>query len=103
MTSVLPLIGALALLALAALTGIAPMKKVNVMREARHELRHGSAGALRAIAGWSIIALWAITVWFLATILGDWHSTGDLEGALERAWIRLLVLLEILAAIADSD
>lgn len=99
----LPLLMAVPLLALATALGIAPMKKILVMREARHELRHGSAGALRALAGWSVIAFWAMAVWFLATILGDWQMTGDLDGALERAMLRLRVLLEIAAAIADSD
>ncbi|WP_420011460.1 hypothetical protein [Tateyamaria sp.] len=71
--------------------------------EAKHELKQGSAGWLRSIGGWSIIAFWLMTTWFVATVIGDWGATGDLEGAIDRSWLRLRVLLEIAVAIMDSD
>lgn len=87
---------------LASLNGVIPVKKLITMREARHELKQGSAGQLRGLAGWMFILLWAAATWFCATILGDWHTSGDLDGALERAMLRLRVLLEILAAFGDD-
>ena len=91
------------LLAFSTAIGCIPVMKLILVKEARHELRQGSAGAIRAISGWAIIVFWLMATWFFATILGDWHVTGDLEGAMERSYLRLRILLEIAAALADSD
>lgn len=99
----LPHLAGLALFAVSTLLGIYPMRKLIAVREAQHELRMGSASRIRQIGGWSIIAFWIMAVWFCATIIGDWGATGDLEGAVDRAWLRLRVLLEIAAALGDSD
>jgi len=93
----------LILFVLSTLIGIAPVMKLIKVQEARHELRQGSAGAIRQISGWAIIAFWIMATWFFATILGDWGATGDLDAALERSYLRLRILLEIAAALADSD
>ena len=98
-----PALAALALIAFGTLAGIPAVRKLIVVYEARHELRHGSTGWLRSIAGWSIIAFWLMTTWFLATIIGDWGATGDLEGAIGRSWLRLRILLEIALAVMESD
>ena len=98
-----PYLSGLVLLAAATFIGIFPVRKTIHVMEAKHELKHGSAGFLRSIAGWSIIAFWIMTTWFIATILGDWATYGDLGAAVDRAWLRLRILLEIAAAIADSD
>lgn len=98
-----PAFFALALLALSALIGMIPVKKLIQVREAKHELKQGSAGFLRTISGWTVIAFWLMGTWFFATIIGDWGATGDLEGAIARAWLRLRILLEIAAALAESD
>ncbi len=97
-----PFLAAAALLALSALIGIRPMRKLIEVREAKHELKHGSAGFIRTTAGWFVIVLWLAFTWFAATILGDWWATGDLDGAIDRGWLRLQVLLEILAALGDD-
>lgn len=83
--------------------GMGQVRKMIQISEARHELKHGSAGFLRNIAGWSLVAFWLMGVWFIATVIGDWDATGDLTGAMDRAWLRLRILLEIAAAIAESD
>lgn len=98
-----PALAALALIALGTLAGIPAVRKLIVVYEARHELRHGSTGWLRGIGGWSIIAVWLMTTWFLATVIGDWGATGDLEGAIGRSWLRLRILLEIALALMESD
>jgi hypothetical protein len=98
-----PFLAALALLVGATLVGIAPVIKLIQVYEGHHELKQGSAGWLRTVAGWSIIAFWLMTTWFLATIVGDWAVSGDLSGAIYRTWLRLRILLEIAAAFADSD
>lgn len=103
MTTVTPLLVALVLLIAGTLIGIWPVRKLITVAEAKHELKHGSAGFLRSLAGWSYIAFWLMAVWFGGTIIGDWYMTGDLEGAIDRAWLRLRILLEIAAALADSD
>lgn len=97
-----PILLGIALLIAATLLGILPIKKAIHVREAKHELKHGSAGFLRSISGWTIILFWAAATWFCATILGDWHMTNDLDGALMRAWLRLEILLEILAAFGED-
>ena len=97
-----PILGALLLLVVSTMFGIAPVKKLIEVREAKHELKHGSAGFLRTTAGWFVIVLWLAFTWFGATILGDWWATGDLEGAIARGWLRLRVLLELLAALGDD-
>ena len=98
-----PFLAAAALLGMSTLVGRIAVVKLIRVYEARHELKQGSAGAIRMISGWSFVAFWLMSVWFLATICGDWHSSGDLEGALDRSLLRLRVLLEIAAAIASSD
>jgi len=98
-----PLLATLILFVAATAIGIGPVVKAIKVAEAKHELKQGSAGFLRSISGWSLIAFWIMTTWFFATIIGDWGATGDLDGAFERAWLRLRILLEIAAAIADSD
>lgn len=83
--------------------GVGMVKKLIQVAEARHELKQGSAGFLRTISGWSMIAIWLLAVWFCATIIGDWGATGDLDGAIARGWLRLQILLEIAVALMDSD
>ena len=78
------------------------MRKPIEVREAKHELKQGSAGFIRTTSGWFIIALWLAFTWIFATITGDWWATGDLDGAIERGWLRLQILLEILAAMSDD-
>jgi len=104
MTLTAPLLASIAVL-FAAMTaiGIAPVLRLIRIREARHELKRGSASFIRTLAGWSVIAVWIGGTWFQATILGDWGATGDLAGAIDRGMLRLYVLLEILAALAASD
>lgn len=101
--SLAPALAALVLLGLSAAIGIAPIRKLIQVVEAKHELKHGSAGFLRTMKGWSLIAFWLMATWFIATILGDWSVSGDLGAAIDRGWLRLQVLLEIAAALADND
>lgn len=98
-----PALSALALVAFATVAGIPAVRKLITVYEAKHELKQGSTGFLRSIGGWSMIAFWLMTTWFVATIIGDWGATGDLDGAIERSWLRLRVLLEIAAAIMSED
>lgn len=98
-----PFLSALVLFVTSTAVGIYPVRKIIQVREAKHELKQGSAGFLRSIGGWSIIFIWFGIVWFLATIVGDWGVTGDLAGAWDRGQVRLRILLEILAALAESD
>lgn len=93
---------ALVLLVISSLVGIPMIRKLILVHEARHELRQGSAGFLRTMAGWGMILVWLLLTWFAATVLGDWGVTGDLEGAIDRSWLRLRIVLEILAAFADN-
>ena len=97
-----PIIATLALICAAAGIGIFPIKKLIQVQEAKHELKHGSAGFLRTMSGWIIIAIWLAVTWFLATIVGDWWSTGDLGGAIQRSGRRLELLLHILEALSDD-
>lgn len=97
-----PILGLVLLLAASALFGVMPVKKLIQIREAKHELKHGSAGFIRTTSGWFGIVLWLAMTWFCATILGDWFATGDLDGAIDRGWLRLRILLEILAALGDD-
>ena len=83
--------------------GIPMIRKLVMVYEAKHELKHGSAGFLRNLAGWSMIGIWLLAMWFVATIIGDWGATGDLDGALARSWLRLQIVLEIAAALMQSD
>lgn len=98
-----PIIAALALFGLSTAMGTGLVARMIRIHEARHELKHGSAGFLRSIAGWSVLAFWLMGVWFVATIIGDWGVYGDLDQAIDRGWLRLRILLEIAAALAESD
>lgn len=98
-----PYIAGVALLAISTLIGMVPVVKLIRVREARRELKQGSAGFLRTISGWVVIAFWIMGTWYIATIIGDWGATGDPEGAIGRSWLRLRILLEIAAALVESD
>ncbi|MBB3994541.1 hypothetical protein GGR95_002187 [Sulfitobacter undariae] len=100
---ILPFLAAIALFVLSTVAGLPQIRKLIAVREARHELRRGSASWIRGIAGWAAIAFWLMAVWFFATIIGDWGVSGDLGAAIERSWLRLRILLEIAAALGDSD
>lgn len=82
--------------------GITSVKKMIQVREAKHELKQGSAGFLRSVAGWSFIAFWAMATWFISTVLGDWQMSGDVEGALERGALRFRILVEIAMALREE-
>ncbi|MEL7299794.1 MAG: hypothetical protein AAFM92_05355 [Pseudomonadota bacterium] len=97
-----PSLAILALVALGTLLGYLPTRRIIAMREAHHELKRGSASFLRATAGWAIIALWVMALWFGGTIVGDWIRLGDLDAAIARSWLRLRILLEIAAAIGSD-
>lgn len=98
-----PFVAAVVLLMASTTVGMMAVVKLIQIYEAKHELKRGSAGAIRMIAGWSMVAFWIMAVWFFATILGDWNASGDLQGAIDRSLLRLRILLEIAAAIASSD
>lgn len=98
-----PFLATLALFAVSTLVGMIQVVKIIQIREAKHELKQGSAGFLRSIGGWSAIFIWFGAVWFLATIFGDWGVSGDLGGAWDRGMVRLRILIEILAILAESD
>lgn len=98
-----PYLSALVVLALSTAIGMGMVRKLIAVREARHELRQGSAGAIRGLAGWAVIAFWLMATWFFGTVLGDWSASGDLAGAIDRSQLRLRILLEMAAALADSD
>ncbi|MFL4470999.1 hypothetical protein ACERZ8_14325 [Tateyamaria armeniaca] len=98
-----PALATIALIAVATIGGIGSVRKLITVYEAKHELKQGSTGWLRSIAGWSIVAFWLMTTWFAATIIGDWSVSGDFGGAVDRSWLRLRVLLEIGMAIMGQD
>lgn len=98
----MPVLAALILLIFSTVAGLRYSRKLIEIYEAKHELKHGSAGFIRTTSGWIAIVLWLAVTWFLATILGDWWATGDVAGAIDRAWFRLAVLLEILAAMGSD-
>ena len=99
---ILPFTIGLALLGVSTLLGILPVRKLIEIREARHELRRGSSGFLVTVSGWAFIAFWIMAVWFGATVLGDWATHGDLAAALDRAALRLRILLELAMALSDE-
>lgn len=94
-----PALAGLALLAVSTAAGIPMIRKIVMVREAKHELREGSAGFLRTIAGWSVVAIWVLVTWFFATIIGDWFMNGDLGGAVERSTRRLQIVFEIVISL----
>lgn len=77
------------------------VKIINVY-EANHELKQGSAGWIKTISGWTLVVFWLLITWFLATIIGDWAASGDLEQAIDRSWMRLQIMLEIMAALGSD-
>ncbi len=98
-----PLVSGLVLFLLATVSGAGMMRKVVQVHEARHELKRGSAGFIRTIAGWSFVGFWGLAVWFCATVIGDWGTSGDLDGAMARSLLRLEILLHIAAALSEAD
>ena len=97
-----PIFATFAIVGLGAVLGIYPIKKLIQVQEAKHELKQGSAGYLRTMSGWIVIVIWLLAIWFGASITGDWWATGDLEGAIERGWYRLEIILLILEALGDD-
>ncbi|MDA9361706.1 hypothetical protein N9R02_00970 [Ascidiaceihabitans sp.] len=87
----------------ATFVGMLPVVKLIKVYEGHHELKQGSAGWIRTITGWSIIVFWLVTTWFVETIIGDWGVSGDLQGAADPSSLRLRIIIEFAAKIADSD
>ena len=79
-----PLLAAIALMIAATSVGMLPVVKLIKVYEGQQELKQGSAGWIRTIAGWSMIVFCLMTTWFVATIIGDWGVSGDLQGAVDR-------------------
>lgn len=98
-----PIIAGLTLFGLSGAVGMINIVKIITIYEAKHELKQGSAGFIRSISGWSLVVIWILVTWFLATIIGDWAISGDLERAVARAELRLYVMLEIIFSLLDSD
>jgi len=88
MQSVAPIVSTLFLICLAAPIGIYPIRKYIQIQEAKHELKHGSAGFIRSFGGWIIIAIWVAVVWFIATILGDWWAPMTKPATIAQADLR---------------
>ena len=101
MSLLAPALSAVILFAAATMAGTASVRKIIEMREARHELRQGSASQIRRLASWAVVGFWPVATWFCATVIGDWGATGDLPSALDRTWLRLYILLEIASAFRD--
>lgn len=98
-----PLIaGALIVTVLAGL-GVFPARKYFQITEARSEMREGSTSKLRAVRGWSMIAVWAVLTMFAGSFVGDWAKSGDFDGAAGRALDRAEFVLQIVAMIMESD
>lgn len=98
-----PVLWGVAGAATATLAGIWPVRKFIQVIEAKTEMQAGSPGKLRALRGWSFIALWGLLTWYAGTVIGDWGASGDLEGALERAVLRARLIIELLALIMAAD
>ena len=79
-----PILAAVVLMITATFVGMLPVVKLIKVYESHHELKQGSAGWIRTIAGWSMIAFCLITTWFVATIIGVWDVSGDLQSAVDR-------------------
>lgn len=98
----LPL-GALAVaLALGAIMGVVPTRRLITIREAKHELKQGSASRLREMGGWVFAAMWLLVLWFVGSVVGDWIRLGDLDAALTRSELRLRIVADILLALASD-
>lgn len=82
--------------------GLIPMHRMIQRREAQHELRSGSASYLRRTGGLLMVAAWLATLFFAATILGDWGFTGDLDAALGRAGERVALMVRLAASAAGG-
>jgi len=99
---VAPALSALGLMLIATAAGVPAMRKLIMVYEAKHELKEGSAGWLRTLRGWSLVAFWLMITWYVASIIGDWGVHGDLGDAIDRGWLRLHILFEIAMAIMES-
>ena len=97
--SLVPIVLLLLLFFVSAFIGKTIVRKTIQVREATHELKQGSAGFLRGLAGWGVIVLWAVTILCFATVLGDWQISGDFDGAIERGRERLPLLFIIVTAL----
>ncbi len=91
-----------ALWVFATVGGIVPVRKLIQMREARHELKKGSAGYLRIMGRWALVLIWALIVWYLATVLGDWSVSGDFDGAVARSMNRLEAIFRLVVALWNN-
>ncbi|MCK0150361.1 hypothetical protein MWU54_10030 [Marivita sp. S6314] len=97
-----PIIAGLFLFGASTAIGMAQVVKIINVYEANHELKQGSAGWIKTISGWTLVVFWLLITWFLATIIGDWAASGDLEQAIDRSWMRLQIMLEIMAALGSD-
>ena len=70
-----PALATLALFIMGTLVGYWPTRRLIAMREARHELKQGSASFLRAMGGWVVVLAW------LGATMGHMIAFGTLPEA----------------------
>lgn len=98
----LPYLSVIVLFAAATIFGMQPIHKIIEMREARHELKQGSAGWIRSLSGWSFVAFWIVGTGAFAGFLADWAQKGDLSMAIAQSGNPLNILSDIAATIAGD-
>lgn len=103
MVPIEPYVLAAVLVAGLAVVGILPTRKLFQLLEARSEMQARSPSLLRALRGWSFIAVWAVLTWYAGSVTGDWARSGDLDGALDRAGQRAEFILQIVVLIMEAD
>ena len=98
LTNASVLVAAAILFSFSTYIGLIPVHRMIQRHETEHELRRGSASYFRRMGGLFFVIVWIGTVVFLSTILGDWAATGDLEAAMDRAGLRIGLLLQFAAS-----
>lgn len=78
--------------------GVIPVHRMIHRREAQHELRRGSASYFRRMGGLALVGMWLVAILFVSSIIGDWAVTGDYDGAMARAGMRIGLLIQLAAS-----
>jgi hypothetical protein len=93
--------GALAF-ALFAAIGVLAVKNLTLALEGKMEFQGDSLTKRSRLAGFAWFALWAVGVALAWSFFIDWYWFGDLTLALANLWLRLEIILHVLAEMSSD-
>ena len=83
-------------------SGVHVVRKLTLALEGKYEFKGDSISKRSRLAGFTVFFLWVMFASVNWSFAFDWFLSGSIEYAYDRLWIKVYVILEILAALGDD-